>query len=379
MKNTKSIIWYSCLIAILLLGIYGVVIQSIEGHAVTGINKQVPWGVYIAAFTFFIGISTGSTIISFIIHVFNIEYLKPIEFKTITVSLVSLVGAVLFLIADVGNPIRMMQVPIFMRNTSSVFFYSSLSYYLFGGLLVYQLVNYLKLMKTPNDEKIKRRARWLAIILFPLAMGIVLVPDGALFSFVKAREFWNRPLLLPHFANAAIVSAIAVIVVIAYISEKIEKVELLNFSSKMLIGYLLIFLIAGVLFLDLFDLLVLNYSEKPEGIEALKALTSSHLVFFIVNIFGLILALFIILSSKGKVFPKMFYAGILITLAISAYRYNLIIIGQELPLFEGQQVEHYFPTLIELFICAGVTSFITLAYNILVGKLENKSLLKKIV
>ncbi|MCP4553479.1 MAG: polysulfide reductase NrfD, partial [Bacteroidetes bacterium] len=190
MKNIKSIIWYSCLIAILLLGIYGVIIQTIEGHAVTGINKQVPWGIYIAAFTFFIGISAGSTIISFIIHVFKVEHLKSIEFKTIVVGLISLVGAVLFLIADVGNPIRMMKVPIIMRNTSSVFFYSSISYYIFGGLLVYQLVNYVRVIKNPKNEKFRRNARILAIILFPLAMGIVLVPDGALFSFVKAREFW---------------------------------------------------------------------------------------------------------------------------------------------------------------------------------------------
>ncbi len=376
MKNIKSIIWYSCLIAILLLGIYGVIVQTIEGHAVTGISKQVPWGIYIAAFTFFIGISAGSTIISFIIHVFKVEHLKSIEFKTIAVGLISLVGAVLFLIADVGNPIRMMKVPIIMRNTSSVFFYSSISYYIFGGLLVYQLVNYVRAIKNPKNEKFRRNARILAIILFPLAMGIVLVPDGALFSFVKAREFWNRPLLLPHFANAALVSAVAVMVVIAYISEKIEKVELLNLSAKVLIGYMLIFLVAGVLFLDLFDILVLRYSEKPEGIEAWKALTNEHLVFFLVNILGLVFAGILLLIRKGREFPNLFYSAILIILAISAYRYNLIIIGQEIPLFKGQNVELYFPTLIEIYICAGVTSFMTLSYHILIGKLKIKSIIK---
>ncbi|MCP4550777.1 MAG: polysulfide reductase NrfD, partial [Bacteroidetes bacterium] len=233
-----------------------------------------------------------------------------------------------------------------------------------------------RVIKNPKNEKFRRNARILAIILFPLAMGIVLVPDGALFSFVKAREFWNRPLLLPHFANAALVSAVAVMVVIAYISEKIEKVELLNLSAKVLIGYMLIFLVAGVLFLDLFDILVLRYSEKPEGIEAWKALTNEHLVFFLVNILGLVFAGILLLIKKGRKFPNLFYSAILIILAISAYRYNLIIIGQEIPLFKGQNVELYFPTLIEIYICAGVTSFMTLSYHILIGKLKIKSIIK---
>ena len=374
MKNTKSLIWYSFLLVLLVLGIYGLIIQTIHGHAVTGISKQVPWGIYIAAFTFFIGVSTGSTLIGFIIYVFNVEYLKPIFFRTMIVGLVSLVAAVLFLVADVGNPIRMLKVPILLRNTTSVFFYSSLSYYLFGGLMVYQFVSYIKLLKDPKNEKLNSRVRWLSIILFPLAMGIVLVPDGALFSFVKAREFWNRPLLLPHFANAAIVSAIAVISIIAYLSEKLEKVELLNFASRMLVGYLLIFLTAGVLFLDIFDILVLWYSEKPEGIEAWHSLTTSHLGFFLLNILGLVFALLILISKRGKSFPKTLYASILIILAISAYRYNLIIIGEELPLLEGQVTESYFPTLFEIFICAGVTSFIILAYHLMIKLLENKNL-----
>lgn len=373
MKNTKNIIWYAILIIALIIGIYGIVQQSVQGHAITGINKQVPWGVYISAFTFFIGISTGATLIGFIIHVFGRDDLRKLEFKAVVLSLITLAGALMFLISDVGNPVRMLKVPLLLRNTSSVFFYSSLSYYAFGLLLLIQLFNLIKRSKNPNCEKTKSRIRLISILAFPFAMGIVLVPDGALFSFVKAREFWNRPLLLPHFANASLASAMAVMVIISYISEKIEGQKILNFSSKMLLGYLLTFLTAGVLFLDIFDILVLRYSEKPEGIEAWHLLTNDHLFLFLLNILGLAIALIILILPKGKHFPRLIFAAIIIVFAISAYRYNLIIVGQEIPLLEGDFIQKYSPTLTEIFVCAGITSFIILAYQVLVNRFESKS------
>jgi len=338
---------------------------------VTGISKEIPWGVYVAAFTFFIGISTGSTLIGFIIHVFNIKDLKPLEFRAVALSLITLIGAVFFVMLDVGNPIRMMKVPFLLRNTTSVFFYSSLSYYAFIALMLFLFLALAKLKKDPENEKLQKRIRFMSIIAFPIAMVIVLVPDGALFSFVKAREFWNRPLILPHFANAALVSALAVIVIIGYISKKIQNVEIINESARKLLRTLLIFLVSGVLFLDLFDILVLNYSEKPEGLEAWHLLTTSHLYFFILNIFGLFIALLLLLSKLGRQFSVMVIASILIVFAISAYRYNLIIVGQEIPLLEGIEVLKYKITLTEVAISAGITSFIILAYQIIMSMFKS--------
>lgn len=371
MKNTKKTIWYALLIIIFIIGLVGVVNQLVQGHVVTGINKQVPWGVYVAAFTFFIGISTGSTLIGFLIYVFNIKDLKPLEFRAVTLSLITLIGAVFFVMLDVGDPIRMMKVPFFLRNTTSVFFYSSLSYYAFIALMLFLFLALAKLKKDPENEKLQKRIRLMSIIAFPAAMIIVLVPDGALFSFVKAREFWNRPLILPHFANAALVSALAVIVIIGYISKKIQNVEIINESARKLLRILLIFLVSGVLFLDLFDILVLNYSEKPEGLEAWHLLTTSHLYFFILNIFGLLFALLLLLSKLGRKFSMMVLASIVIVFAISAYRYNLVIVGQEIPLFEGMETLKYQITLTEVAICAGITSFIILAYQIIISMFKS--------
>lgn len=370
MKKYRNVIWNMTLIISLLFGVYGIIMQSWNGHHLTGISKQVPWGVYISAFTFFIGISTGVTLIGFIIHLFGRDDLRRLEMKAVVVSIITLAGALLFLIVDVGNPIRMLKVPFLLRNPDSVFFYSSLSYYVFGLLQLTLLISLIKYSRQPSDEKLKSRIKWLSILSFPIAMGIVLVPDGALFSFVKAREFWNRPLLLPHFANASLLSAVSVMIIVSYVSEMIQGKDLLNRSSKLLLSYLLIFLCAGMFFLDVFDILVLKYSEKPDGIMALKLLTKDHLFLFIIDIAGLMLALFILISPNGKEFPKLLLAAIFAVFAVSAYRYNLIVVGQEVPLIDTDISQKYIPSIIEIIVCSGITAFIILAYQMMVKRFE---------
>ncbi|MBT3210015.1 MAG: polysulfide reductase NrfD [Bacteroidetes bacterium] len=374
MKNTKNIVWMSILIIGLIVGLIGMINQISTGHVVTGISQQVPWGVYIAAFTFFMGISIGVTFIGFLIHSFNVESLKPFEFKAVIVSLSALVGALLFLLMDVGNPIKMLGVPLLLRNTTSVFFYSSLSYYAFGILLLMQLMALIKIQKGTANEKIIKRLKWLSIISLPFALGIVLVPDGALFSFVKAREFWNRPLLLPHFANAALASGVAVIVAITAINHYIKNERIVKESTLKFFRFALLFLVAGVLFLDVFDILVLKYSEKLAGIEAWNLLTGKHLFFFVLNLGGLFIALLVLINKIGAKLSGLFISSILVIFAISAYRYNLIIVGQEVPLMNGLSAGEYSVTITEVAVASGITSCCLIVYQLLSMKFNKKSI-----
>ncbi len=364
----------SILIIGLIVGLIGMINQISTGHVVTGISQQVPWGVYIAAFTFFMGISIGVTFIGFLIHSFNVESLKPFEFKAVIVSLSALVGALLFLLMDVGNPIKMLGVPLLLRNTTSVFFYSSLSYYAFGILLLMQLMALIKIQKGTANEKIIKRLKWLSIISLPFALGIVLVPDGALFSFVKAREFWNRPLLLPHFANAALASGVAVIVAITAINHYIKNERIVKESTLKFFRFALLFLVAGVLFLDVFDILVLKYSEKLAGIEAWNLLTGKHLFFFVLNLGGLFIALLVLINKIGAKLSGLFISSILVIFAISAYRYNLIIVGQEVPLMNGLSAGEYSVTITEVAVASGITSCCLIVYQLLSMKFNKKSI-----
>jgi molybdopterin-containing oxidoreductase family membrane subunit len=69
----------SILGALVLLGLYAYITQYRTGLGVTGLSRQIFWGVYITNFVFFIGISHAGTFISAVLRVLKAEWRRPIS------------------------------------------------------------------------------------------------------------------------------------------------------------------------------------------------------------------------------------------------------------------------------------------------------------
>ena len=76
--SNTGIVWLIVLGALILGGLYGLIVQIVEGHIVTGMRDNVVWGIYIANFIFFIGISYAGALISGILHLLRVEWRTPI-------------------------------------------------------------------------------------------------------------------------------------------------------------------------------------------------------------------------------------------------------------------------------------------------------------
>ena len=63
---------------VILVGLYALYKQLSEGHIVTGMRDNVVWGLYIANFIFFIGISYAGALISGILHLLRVPWRTPI-------------------------------------------------------------------------------------------------------------------------------------------------------------------------------------------------------------------------------------------------------------------------------------------------------------
>ena len=50
-------IFLTVLVLFILAGVYALIVQIVDGHIATGMRDNVVWGIYIANFIFFIGIS----------------------------------------------------------------------------------------------------------------------------------------------------------------------------------------------------------------------------------------------------------------------------------------------------------------------------------
>lgn len=274
-------------------------------------------------------------------------------------------AAVLFLMVDVGNPLKMILIPWYLRNLTSIFFYTSLTYYLFGLLLLMELYYTVKITRGSTNKRDRKMAKWLAIIAVPFALWVLHAPHGAIFAFIKAREYWHTPLLPPHFAAAALVTGTALMILVAIVTSNIKMRALVSEETLGHMGKLLAFFIAVTLFFDFFDILVLKYTETLSEIEVWSLLAGRYAPLFALNIGGLLVALLILLFKQGRTTKGLTIASVLAIAGIAAYRYNLTVVGLLVPLLPALPEIHYSPTVVETLLTVGLIALAILLYVVL--------------
>jgi len=372
-KNMKGAgnVYLSVLALLLILMAWGAFsllrIMLLDGVGITGASDLVPWGVYMVAFIFFVGNSTGACLIGLMIHAFGRKDYGPLGTRAILVGVVAMVAGLLCLVSDVGIPTRASLLPTVLRSFTSMFVYSSSSYGIYIALLLSQLFFALKitLMGGVGEHWDKKMAKLLAIAALLFALVGVQGLEGTLFAFLKARDMWNTPLMPPHFVALSLVSGTALMILIAILTAKITKRELVSEETLAHLGGLLAFFLGIVLFMDFFEFLISAYAAKPGSLEVEHNLLTRFKPFFLINIIGMFSAMVILFFKWGRSITGLLITSSMTLIAIIAYRWDLIIVSQISPLFPGMGKIEYIPTTPEMAVVYGITALAIFLYLVL--------------
>jgi len=356
--------WIGFLAVIVVIGLINFIRQTTDGHHLTGLNDAVPWGLYVTGYVFMVGIAAGATMVGLMLHAFGREGYAPLATRALLVGFFSLCAAILFIMVDVGSIPRMLRLPWLWRNETSMFTYTSLTYYGFGALMLGGLYYALRITRWEATENDKNVAKWLAIVMVPFALVVVQAPHGGLFAVARARDFWSNPLLPPHFAIAGLLTGTAVMMCVAAVSSVVSGRDLVTKKTLAHMGALLGLFIAMAAFMDFFDMLVYQYSDDVAGNEAFHRLWSDGWVLSSLHVGGYVVALGIILLNRGTSAGWLGAAAAIAVVASAAYRFNLTAAGQAPSLLPFLEDVHYSPTFVEISISAGIVALITLAYSI---------------
>src|ERR1044071_1751186 len=107
--------WTLFFLAWIGFGGYALYLQIADGHIVTGMRDNVVWGLYIANFIFFIGISYAGAVISGILHILKVEWRKPIiRIAEMITVIATLIGPV-FILLCVGRFDRLHHLILYPR------------------------------------------------------------------------------------------------------------------------------------------------------------------------------------------------------------------------------------------------------------------------
>jgi len=136
------------LLLLVLFGLHGVgatafLYQLTKGLTVTGMSRDVSWGIYIAQFTFLVGVAASAVMVVLPYYLHDVkEYAKvTILGEFLAVACVSM--CLMFILVDLGKPMRMLNV-ILHPTPNSVLFWDMvvLNGYLFLNIVIGWIVSF---------------------------------------------------------------------------------------------------------------------------------------------------------------------------------------------------------------------------------------------
>ena len=179
--------------------------QTMFGLGVTGMNNGTSWGLYIAAFMFFVGLSAGGLIVASSASIFHVTEFKKVALPAVCVSTVCICCAGLLVILDLGGVARIFNLIISPNFISPLFW----DICVISCYLVINLV-YLYFMTSKRADKSK-----IAIVSrFALPIAILVHTVTAwIFGLQIAREGWHSAIMGPLFVASAMDSGLALLLI----------------------------------------------------------------------------------------------------------------------------------------------------------------------
>lgn len=292
-KLQKRLFWVAGT-GLLLVGVFGWYARLVDGHADANYSSVIPWGLWIAVYIYFIGLSAGAFLISSLVYVFRVKRFESIGRVALFTALVTLFLALLSVWADLGHMERFWHVFVYpnFRSPMAWMIWLYAAYFALvaaelwlvvrgdlvaggagsgGRARLYRLLALGSKDNSPERAQRDRRlVRALALTGIPLAImfhgGV-----GALFGVVAARPAWNSGIFPILFLVSALASGAALLTLVSAVFQDGWK---RNRQTLEALGHIVL----GLLVLDLLfqasEFLVAAYGQVPGHIEGLKLIVS---------------------------------------------------------------------------------------------------------
>jgi molybdopterin-containing oxidoreductase family membrane subunit len=375
----------SLLIVCALLTATGVgvwIYQITQGLAITGMNNGSSWGLYIACFMFFVGLSAGGLIVASSASVFGVRDFKKVSRPAVLLSTVCIIAAAAFILIDLGGIQRVFNLIIHPNLTSPLMWDVIV-------ISVYLLINlvYLVLLRKPDEQ---RSARALAITSrFALPVAILVHSVTAwIFGLEIAKAGWYSAIMAPLFVSSALDSGLALLLVVLVVLNAARLFETSRKLIASLAGLLAVF-IAVDAFMVLSEIITMAYPGAPEEAFVLAELTRGTMApwFWFQVIGGLVVPfLLLVFSRLREKTPVVVVASTLVVLGVFCKRIWLLLTsfiefnvsgapGLAFGRAERTATETwtlvgtYSPTWAELLITLGVLALAVLVYTLLAPRL----------
>lgn len=212
--NWVFYVWMTALTAVFLVGANAWAVQVRDGMQVTNMSDHVSWGLYIANFTFLVGLAAGGVMMVIPAYLYHDEEMHDFTLIGELLAISALIMALMFVVCDLGRPDRFWHLlpglgrfnfPVSMLTWDVIV----LNGYLLLNLHICGYLLYMRFLgRRPNP-------RWYVPFVFISIVWAISIHTVTAFLYcgLGSRPFWNTALLAPRFLASAFVSGPAFIII----------------------------------------------------------------------------------------------------------------------------------------------------------------------
>ena len=325
-------------------------------------NETVfPWGVLIVVYPYLTGLVAGAFTVSSLYQVFGLRQLRPVAHLALITSLCCMIFVPSPLLLHLGHAERAFNA-VFTPHWSSAM---AMFGYFAGFYIILLLLETWFVFRPYMVEQATLRKDWLGKVYNVLCLGshdvsekalaadkkwifalaIIGIPSahglhgyvGFIFGSLKSREWWSSDLMPLIFLFSAIISGVALLIVIYIVSCKLRRVPV-DVACVKGMGYTLWGFVMFTLLLEGVEFGSLTYKGR-EGIDMILLFVTTRLVipFFVLQFtIGAVVPILILSfmfwhgTTGRRLVTGILLSALLVLFNVIMMRFNVVIGGQEI-------------------------------------------------
>ena len=360
--------WTLLLALLSLIGLNAYCKQFVHGLITTGMTDQVSWGLYIANFTFLVGMAAAAVMLVIPVYIYKEETLHDVVIFGELLAIAAIIMCLLFVTVDLGRPERFWHmVPLIgkLNWPGSMLSWDVIFLNGYLALNVY-ICAYLVYMKYLGREPVKML--YLPFVFAAIVWAISIHTVTAfLYVGLGGRPFWNSAIIAPRFLASAFTSGPGFIILTLQIIRRFTDYHVPDTALLRLRSIIQVSMILNV-FLFVCEVFKEFYTDTQHVASAKYLFFGLHghqgLVPWIWTALALNLtALFLLILPVSRSLKYLNLACVLAIGGIWIEKGMGLVIPAFIPTQLGEIVE-YLPTLNETLICIGICAFGLLLYTL---------------
>jgi molybdopterin-containing oxidoreductase family membrane subunit len=254
-------VWVGLLALVIFVGFLFYLKQFNEGLTITGMSRDVTWGLYIAQFTFLVGVAASAVMVVLPYYLHNFKVFGKITILGEFLAIGAVFMCMTFIFVDMGQPLRIINV--FRYPTPhSLMFWDTIA--LMGYLLLNVVISHITLSAERKDIAPPRWIKPVIILSIPWAISIHTV-TAFLYSGLAARPFWMTAILAPRFLASAFSAGPALLILFCFLLRKTTKFDAGKEAVQKLATIVTYALAVNIFFVGM-ELFTALYSSIPEHV-----------------------------------------------------------------------------------------------------------------